>query len=260
MLDSVLDSCKAFWRKLLPSETSVNDSGMSPTCIQLHQAMRQRSFIEVKLGGADVVYQSMILAVDPEEQTLLIDELFPAGFIGLPGQSVQISIRQKAGRKIKFSSVILEQHSHQDTPLYVLKLPLELEVDQRRNAYRLPIGKGIAVESSFTGPNDQRYPARLCNLSSTGISMEVEVEDPSAFHYDDSLTNVAFDFAGMNIGCELVVRNIMASEPDHNRLMIGAEFVDLSPVEQLGLERSIMRVQRDRLKYASDMESNLALV
>ncbi len=260
MISSLFDRYKHFRRNGVAVDQPGADLALNQTYLQLHQAQRQRSFIEVKVKGDDVVYQSIILALDPEEQTILIDELFPTGFVGMAGQRVSISIRQKAGRKLAFDSVIKEQYKDDGTPIYVLAMPKDMERDQRRSAYRLPISRTMNIESHFTGPDQQRYLAKLRNVSSTGISIEVEAEDAAEFHYNDQLTEVAFDFAGTNIDCELAVRNVEVTESDHPRVLIGAEFIDLPYLEKNGLEKSIMRIQRDRLKYAGSMESQMAVV
>jgi c-di-GMP-binding flagellar brake protein YcgR len=258
MMNSLLERYKSFRQKLLPEKPGA-DLALNQTYLQLHQAKRQHRFIDVTMFGDDVVYQSMILALDPEEKTILVDELFPTGFTGMVGQRVRIGIRQAEGRKLTFNSMIMQQHQYDGSPVYVLAMPQEIESDQRRSAYRLPLGNGMAIESCFTGPDHQRYLARLCNLSSTGIAMEIESEDADGFHYDDQLTDVAFDFAGINIDCGLAVRNVMMKESDHQRVLIGAEFVDLPALEQRSLERSIMRIQRDRIKFSGQQEQQIAM-
>jgi c-di-GMP-binding flagellar brake protein YcgR len=233
------------------------DPTLNRVYLELHQLQRNRSFIEIVVEGDEAKYQSIILSIDPEERTLLVDELFPSGFIGLSGQQVHVSIRQKAGRKIQFPTVILERHSQDGSPLYVLRMPEMLDLDQRRGAYRLPLNAKLAVESSFTAPDYQAYQGTLLNVSSSGICMEVESEQEEPLRYDDHLTHVAFDFAGQNIDCELAVRCVATVGDDgpvggRYRWLVGAEFVDLPPLEQKVLAKSIMRIQRDRIKYSGE--------
>ena len=239
------------------------DNALNYTYLHLHQAQRSRDFLEVMVEGGEVVYQSMILELDPNERTILIDELFPKGFVGLVGQKVHLAIRQKGGRKIKFESVIQEQYSYDDAPIYVLAMPQDIETGQRRSAYRLPIADTMAIDSHFVGPEGQPYHASLRNVSSTGIAMDVLLGDdetgvhgPDSFQYNDILDDLVFDFAGVNINCEASVRSI---EVDQRHVLIGAEFVDLPPVEQRVLERSIMRIQRDRIKLSGAFEADMAM-
>lgn len=242
------------------AERPEGDSALNRIYVQLYQAQREHYFIDVQVDGDDVTYQSMILSLDPEEKTVLIDELFPTGFEGLPGQRVEICIRQPKGRKVRFTTDIIEQHIHDEAPVFVLAMPEEgLYADQRRKAYRLAVGGGIQIKPQFVGPDQQNYFAKLCNLSSTGLGLEVEVEDPRQFNFNDRLKHVAFDFAGVTIDCDMTVRNVLAPEEEQNKIMIGAEFVDLPALERRVLEKSIMRIQRDRIRLAGNMESQIAL-
>lgn len=262
MINELLDRLRG--AKVKPGNQKPKaDPALNQIYLQLHQSQRSRSFIEVTVKGDDVVYQSLILAIDPEERTLLIDELFPTGFVGMPGQAVNVCIRQSGGKKLKFNSMIMEHHLHDNAPIYVLAMPDMLESDQRRNAYRLPIGEKLAIHSHFVTPGHQHYQATLRNVSSSGIAMEVLVEDVEHFshdlHYDDHLRDFAFDFAGLNIDCELAVRNVEVADAGDKKVMIGAEFIDLPALEKKNLERSIMRIQRDRIRYSGQLASEMAL-
>ncbi|MGK0500165.1 MAG: c-di-GMP-binding flagellar brake protein YcgR [Oceanicoccus sp.] len=236
------------------------DLGLNHSYVKLHQAQRNRSFIEVIVEGDDVVYQSMVLGLDPQERTILIDELFPTGFVGMPGQKIQLSIRQQRGSKLKFESCILEQHQHDGAPIYVLEMPADVETDQRRSAYRLPIGHRLKVSSRFVGPDRQAFKGRVRNVSSTGVSLEVVVDNDDQFSYNDRLRHLTFDFAGLNIDCGVTVRSVEVDESELNKVVIGAEFVDLPALDQRVLERSIMRAQRERLRHLGQLESQLASV
>ena len=135
------------------------------------------------------------------------------------------------------------------------------EIDQRRNAFRLPIGDRVAIDSQFIGPDELPYYGRLRNVSSSGILLDVMVREESAnsFHYNDLLSHLTFDFAGVNINCGVSVRSIDVDQADDSHCFIGAEFVDLPAHEQQLLDRSIMRIQRDRLRMAGNAEAQLSM-
>ena len=235
------------------------DKAFNSTYLQLFQAKRDHHLIEVMVDGDDVVYQSIILELDTDERTLLIDELFPTGFVGLPGQRVMISIRQQQGRRLSFRSEIVQYQLVDDAPVYVLAMPRDLDSDQRRNAYRLPINNDIVIESQFVGPDQKTYRGRVCNLSRTGLSLALDEAQSEAFRREDDVNHLRFDFAGINVDCTAKVRNIEVPETAQQPLRIGAEFVGLSPMVERSLERSILRIQRDRLRVAGQQEANLSL-
>lgn len=257
MFTSIIDRYKSF--RAAKSTPSV-DASLNHTYLTLYRAQRNHSFLEVTIEDDDVVYQSMILALDPEERTILIDELFPLGFVGLPGQKVKLRIRLSGGRKINFDSEIVQQHQHDGTPLYVLAMPNNIDTDQRRNAFRLSIGDRFSIDSRFEGPDQKPYYGRLRNLSSTGVALDVflETESANSFNYDDALRHVKFDFAGINFDCGLALRNVEEVDEEPGHFLIGGEFTDMDPHDQRTLERSIMRIQRDRQKIAADQSARLA--
>lgn len=240
---------------------SAHDSKRNQNYLNLYQAWRSHRFLEVTVDGDDMVYQSIMLELDPEEGTLLIDEFFPNDFVGMPGQVMKVNIRTVGGRKMTFETNIMEKYLYNDSPLYVLAMPADIEIDQRRNAFRLPIGDRVAVDSRFIGPDEQPYYGRLRNVSCSGISLEVHVDGESAnsFHYDDVLSHLTFDFAGINIDCGVSVRSIEVDKAEDSHCLIGAEFVDLSAQAQRSLERSIMRIQRDWARSTENAEAQLSI-
>ncbi len=235
---------------LRKKKTAQVDLTLNEVYLALHAAQHHHSFLEVAIDGSDVVYQSMILSLDPQERTILIDELFPRDFVGLPGQCVHCSIRQPQGRKLQFESVIVEGYRHAERPLYVMAMPAAVEESQRRGSYRLPVGGELEVKSSFVGPDDRSYRARLRNLSAGGACIEVDSAAATSWRSGNTLKALVFEFAGISVGCDLAVRNI--SENNRGVALIGGEFSEL-PVETLrALERSIMRVQRGRARVLGD--------
>ena len=258
MISTIVERYKSLRNKKSEEQPDV-DPLLNQTYLQLYRAQRAHHFLEVRVDGDDAIYQSMVLAVDPEEKTLLIDELFPTGFVGLPGQRVHVAIRQPEGRKIKFGSTILAQHEYEEAPVYVLAMPEAMDSDQRRNAYRLPIAGGYTIRPQFVGPDKQEYPARLCNVSTSGLALEVELDDPENFHRNKQLSHIAFDFAGINVDCDIAVRNVVVADEARHKVLVGAEFVDLPPLEQRVLEKSIMRIQRDRIRLGGEQETQMAI-
>ena len=88
--------------------SAIVDLSNQQVYFRLQQAKDSREFVEVSLPHDDTVYQSLLLELDKEENTLLIDELFPGTGFVTPGQSLRLSIRQFGGRSLKFQSRVIE--------------------------------------------------------------------------------------------------------------------------------------------------------
>ena len=225
--------------------------------LTLQQAMMARALVEVSLFGDDTTYQSLILELDSDEQTILIDELFPSTYAAIPGQHLSLNIRQKGGRSITFDAMILQRHNLDDAPIYVITMPDNLDLDQRRAAFRLPIDTTIVIESHFVGPDRCQHSARLHNISANGLCLEADYEDGFQLSSGDMLNDVAFDFGGVHIECDAAVRNIVADDDSLDPYRFGVEFVHMPVNEHRQLEQAILHMQREQLRRGESQRDSL---
>lgn len=236
---------------ILPAATAPVSSDMKAlrdVYLNLFEVQRSHALIDVAIGGTEARYQSIILDVDPLRGSLAIDELFPAGFIGLPGQPVTITVRLDGARKLTFNTHILVRSETDGLETYTLALPESLDYNQRRGAFRLQLGQGWGVISDFVGPNQQRCSARVRDLSSTGIRLELPDSAPVAA--GDQLMELQFEFGGRHFRCGADVRNVSEQKQLGDSIVVGAAFRDMSRIEQRSLERMIMQLQREHAQQA----------
>lgn len=220
--------------------------------LNLFDVQRSHALIDVSIDGTDARYQSIIIGVDPERGVVEIDELFPAGFVGLPGQPITVSVRLDGKRRLTFNTHIISRRDDGQLESYWLALPESLDYNQRRGSFRLQLGQGWGVVSEFLAPDRERCSARVRDLSSTGIRLEILGGiKPAA---GDVLHDLNFEFAGRNYRCAADVRNVTnlntKSGDSPDRFLIGAQFRDMSRVEQRSLERMIMQLQRQHVQQA----------
>ena len=242
----------------LKKESSpIVDFGNQQVLFRLQQARDNREFVEVSLPHDDTVYQSLLLELDQEENTLLIDELFPGSAFVTPGQNLRLSIRQHGGRSLKFQSQVIESYHYDDAPLYVISMPEFIDYDQRRNAYRLPVDANIMVEVDFTAPDNKIYSGRVGDISSGGMSLFLPKPPECELNYGQRLANVNFEFAQLNIHSDLVVRNLPDIMNAEGEIRIGTEFNGLATGKVRELEQTILQLQRERLRRGEQMRESL---
>lgn len=222
--------------------------------LALQRAMMARAMLEVRLQGDDRLYQSLILELDSDEGTILIDELFPSTYEAFAGQWLNINIRQRHGRSLNFDVQVLQRHLYDGAPIYVVTLPEELDQEQRRASFRLPIDSGIVVESHFVGPDQCHHQGQLRNLSSGGLCLITNKEDDLALACDDVLQDLVFEYEGVAVECEARVKNVVTEIETHNAIQIGAQFQRLSNSERRQLDNLILRMQRQYLRNRDDSE------
>ncbi|MFT3931865.1 MAG: PilZ domain-containing protein [Spongiibacteraceae bacterium] len=219
--------------------------------LNLFDVQRSHALIDVAIDGTDARYQSIIIGVDPERGVVEIDELFPAGFIGLPGQPLTVTVRLDGKRRLTFNTHVISRRDDGQIESYWLALPESLDYNQRRGSFRLQLGQGWGVISEFLAPDQERCSARVRDLSSTGIRLEVlGGTKPTT---GDVLHDLHFEFAGRNYQCAADVRNVtnLSGKSDGlDRFLVGAQFRDMSRVEQRSLERMIMQMQRQHVQQA----------
>ena len=231
----------------LPAARPEPDLGaLRSVYLNLFDVQRSHALIDVAIDGIDARYQSIIIGVDPERRRLEIDELFPAGFVGLPGQPVTITVRLDATRRLTFNTHIIARHDDDGLDSYWLALPETLDYNQRRGSFRLQLGQGWGVVSEFSAPDQERCSARVRDLSSTGIRLEVLGGARPVT--GDMLHDLHFEFAGRSYQCAAAVRNVTSATGVADRFLIGAEFRDMSRTEQRSLERMIMQMQRQQVQ------------
>ncbi|MDB6061286.1 MAG: hypothetical protein JWM78_1389 [Verrucomicrobiaceae bacterium] len=217
--------------------------------LNLFDVQRSHALIDVAIDGVDAHYQSIILDVDPQRGAITIDELFPAGFVGIPGQPVTVTVRLDGARRLTFNTHITARRDDDNSiDSYALALPATLDYNQRRGAFRLQLGQSWAVVSEFRAPDQQQCSARVRDLSSTGIRLELQ--KPLPLNEGDVLEDLQFEFAGRNYRCIADVRSVMNHDRG-DRFVIGAAFRDLPKQEQRSLERMIMQMQRQHVQQVA---------
>lgn len=238
---------KATQPKAAASRADGDLSSLREVYLNLFDVQRSHALIDVAIDGVDARYQSIILNVDPLRGTIVIDELFPGGFVGLPGQPVTVTVRLDGSRRLTFNTHIIARRDDDGLDSYSLALPESLDYNQRRGAFRLQLGQGWGIVTEFIAPDHQRCAARVRDLSSTGIRLEMQGGDLAT---GDVLEDLHFEFAGRNFRCQADVRNVSGGSENGERVLVGAAFRDLPKLEQRSLERMIMQLQRQQVQQA----------
>lgn len=207
---------------------------------------RNHNLVQVKFKGDDVTYQSMILRVNPEEQYLYIDELFPKsdGFIGLEGHTITVYVKDK-GITVSFDSKILKRGKEDGALYYKIELPTEIDKQQRRGAFRIQVDKTVDMGVQSLNVNDERLVAKIKDISITGVRLEIEGEHKQ-IRSGSILRDLVVRYDnGEEFTCNLDVRNSETYEDPHHHTLVGGQFLDLSGEDKKTLEKFILKTQRE---------------
>ncbi len=230
-----------------PAPTKADDLvELRQVYLNLFDVQRSHALIDVAIDGTDARYQSIIIGLDPERGIVEIDELFPGGFFGLPGQPITVTVRLDGKRRLTFNTHIIQRRDDGALESYWLALPQSLDYNQRRGSFRLQLSQGWGVISEFQAPDCEHCSAKVRDLSSTGIRLEVVGGNRPAT--GDVLQNLQFEFGGRSYQCAADVRNVIdaGARQVSDHFLIGAQFRDMPRLEQRSLERMIMQMQRQQ--------------
>jgi c-di-GMP-binding flagellar brake protein YcgR len=214
--------------------------------LNLIEAQRSRAIIDVSVAGEDRSYQSVILRVDIASGTMLIDELFPAGFVGLANQALTVKIRRMDGSRVSFPTRIIERSRAGEVDNYRIALPANVDYKQRREVFRLDVSQDASARSEFCTADHQFCSAQVLDLSATGVRLELQ--NSIEIGVGDVLTGLDFEFAGTHFQCQADVRHVQRDR--FGGVEIGVAFRNFPRPQQRLLERGIMQLQRRSVRRA----------
>lgn len=232
--------------QLLRREPVLGSASVELGDLNLIEAQRSRAIIDVSVAGSKQDYQSVILGVDVNTGSMLIDELFPAGFIGLAEQALTITVRRMDGSRVSFATRIIERSRHGEVDNYRVALPANIDYKQRREVYRLVLAQDSVVRSEFCTADRQFCSAQVLDVSVTGVRLELQ--NAIEIAPGDLLTGLDFEFAGNHFQCQADVRHVHGDR--FGGVAIGVAFRNFSRPQQRLLERSIMQLQRRSVRRA----------
>jgi len=234
-----------WFRSLDKSDTSL-DPARQQAYLALTRLMREHVLVRVKIEGVDQIYQSMVLAVNANDGSVILDELFPRDGIleGLDGQWITVFSAQ-GGITTRFVSYVKASVEQEDGVVHSVSFPEAVEQDQRRAAYRLAVGEAVPIEAVVTSPAKQALHAKVIDVSPYGVRLAIEGLDEA-----DVKSGVVLEKLNLilgregNIHCGLDVRNARRVGSEGGYTLIGGRFVGLPESQRSRLDRFILRAQR----------------
>lgn len=149
----------------------------------LQGLIRRRLLVSISLPGSDLRYTSTVLNIDPSDNSLLLDELFP-----LDGHKVLEKVRQLrlfahlGGAALGFTTRLLSVEQEDGLYYYRLQLPEAVNYLQRRDDHRVVVFP-LAIHAELYDHHGKAQKAILHDISTGGISLHLA--EAGAFHRND---------------------------------------------------------------------------
>lgn len=217
------------------------------TLVRLQELCLKHTFVNVRfVDRADCSFQSLILKVDPLNQSLLIDEFFPmqADIAIIPGENIEITSSSK-GLPIKFSSAIGSIEILDGSPAYRIALPKKIRANQRREYFRVAVDRDMNTRLRINLSGGDMAMCQIINMSSSGMSFSVNKNVSEQLASNRKLKDAKFTLPdGSILSCDLDVKSYEYRKPPHRCTVIGARFDSLPRSSQKQLDKLIVNLQR----------------
>jgi c-di-GMP-binding flagellar brake protein YcgR len=212
----------------------------------LYKLQSEHRLIEVSLEGDRRHYQSMILKLDVAKNQLILDELFPAtDFMpGYLGQTIHVTCRDR-GMTTRFTSVITHMPNADAAPFYIIDLPADVALDQRRSAFRVTVDESVRLQITVTDKNRLLLPNKVVDISYTGIRVKIDGDRSTYLKSGTVLPNVALQIAENSVSCSIDLRNVAVITEPVQCTIIGGKFDGLSDNDARTLQHFILQRQRE---------------
>lgn len=229
-------------------QSVAEESEIKPeTLIRLQELCLKHTFVNVRfVDRIDCSFQSLILKVDPVNQSLLIDEFFPmqADIAIIPGENIEITSSSK-GLPIKFSSVIGSIEILDGSPAYRIALPKKIRANQRREYFRVAVDYDMNTRLRINLADGDMANCQIINMSSSGVSFSVNKNISEQLVSNRNLNDAKFVMPdGSILSCDLEVKSYEYRKPPHRCTVIGARFDSLPRSSQKQLDKLIVSLQR----------------
>lgn len=208
--------------------------------------LNHHEWIDVNVCRTEQSYQSLILAIDPDQKEILIDDLFPKQ--GRPaleaGDRLEISCRAKRS-PINFFTRLLAQETRDGEIAWRLELPEEIGLTQSRGSYRVYVESEVGLEIDIPVDGQTLPAVRVINLSTDGIKLsfpqEVEQQLRASPHFAGCLIRLPTDYY---IDCEIELRNLYPLRTPFHHILAGGKMVVANPQQRVKLQQYLASVQR----------------
>lgn len=240
----------AFWKplfeQLFSGKQARSGAALADHYDRLHYLQQHHEWIDVTLCKTGDNFQSLILALDPDQKELLIDELYPVESNRQlqSGDRLEISSRSKRA-PISFFTRILASENRQGEIAYRLELPEDIGIQHSRGAFRVYVENEVGLDIDIQISGAAIPAVRIINLSTDGIKLWLPIDAESSLSASPRIEDVVIRLPnGLYIDCEIELRNRYVIKTPHPHIVAGAKLVIHNAQQRVKLQQFLAAVQR----------------
>ena len=216
----------------------------------LRRVRDQKVLLSVQLPGHEGLFNSLLLDVNPERNTILLDELSPSGGHDLARQVRQLRVRcQCQGVELSFACTIEIGQSQRGISFYRAPLPEAINYLQRRTNFRVRVGLNLAVPVQLPVESTATLSGELFDLSMGGLGANISTQVKLSRGQIIDTCSIQLP-KGESIQTELEIR-FVRHDAQRQVQRIGAAFLHLLPQQEQALRKFVAQLEREMLRRKS---------
>jgi len=228
-----------------------DDNITKPDMIAAHLSRLQREHHLVKINIVDTTnsFNSMVVDVDAEKKTILLDVLHPDTAHQQMIKHKNFSLNVDCdGVKIGFKGTVKKIVSDDDKPAYLIGFPDKMLYQQRRQAFRAPIGKDIVLKIVLTDPETNKSCAGIIdNVSRDGMCLQFDHTEKYGFDKFQHVSSQFLTTENIEITCKVEIRNIV-QDSVHRYTKVGVKFIELDKQQRRHIQNFSLKMERQMMK------------
>lgn len=218
----------------------------------LRPLLDKHAIITATLPDSNQFFNTALLAIDPDNDLLVLDELHPKEGHHLLSKAQHVTLRaQFEGVEINFSIKLKNIDSNNGVAFYNLEFPKKIRYLQRRSAFRVSISAAKEIAVQITTPDNKTYNGELHDISAGGMCIRVPKKKASALaEYKQEIQCAIALLDKQQIRCTFHICHTSLHEPS-GCLLVGGHFEHLDKIQRRAIERFVVELQRLSAKNAA---------
>lgn len=220
----------------------------TPQIVNLLRRIRDNKvLLSVRVPGYDETFNSLILEVNAERNTVLLDELSPQRGHELICKVRELRARcQCQGVELSFACNVEIGQSQRGISFYRAPLPSVVNYLQRRSDYRVHVGAGLPVPMHLPIEGSTIIDGGLTDLSMGGLGANIKTD--VTFKHGQIIDSCKLELPkGESFDTEIEIC-FVRTDTQRNMQHIGAAFRNIQPQQEQILRRFVTQLEREMLR------------
>lgn len=219
------------------------DTNIPDQYLPLWELQKSRQLLEVKIGSASRVYQSMILAIDIERGLLWLDDLFPQQLILDAGDDITVR-HHRNGEQLVVRSPIVALGANYGAVGFAIELPEFAIYTPRRSSPRYTIGHQSPLSVKIRTLGQEPCFGTLQDISNGGLRLIVAGNLLPHLRHGAHLPLCELNLTDdLQIRCKARICAFRMGRSPYRHTQISIEFLDLEEEKRAALTRFLYESQ-----------------